>query len=382
MSEEFTEPDRRFMRLALRLARKGRGWTSPNPSVGAVVVNNGQVVGCGFSRPAGQRHAEFFALQEAGPRARGATLYSTLEPCCHIGRTPPCTEEIIEAGVKRVIASVLDPNPLVNGRGFERLRAAGIATASGLCSEDASRQMEDFLKFITTGLPFVTLKLATTLDGRIATRTGDSKWITSEASRRYVHQLRHEHDAVVVGINTLLVDDPELTARHRRKARNPCRVILDSQLRTPLSSKVLKDLDRSGAKTLVIGTRMANPQQADSLRAAGADVIFAPGRSKRVALPWLIRHLGQMGCTSILIEGGGEVAASALGAGLVDKVVWFIAAKIVGGKDAVPAVGGKGASRVSEAIGFKQWKTRRIGDDMVVEGYLKPAEGKAGRNPS
>lgn len=371
MSEsEFSASDRRFMRLALRVGRKGKGWTSPNPCVGAVVVSGGEVVGTGCSRAAGQRHAEYFALIEAGRKARGATLYTTLEPCCHFGRTPPCTEEIIEARIGRVVIALRDPNPLVNGGGLARLQEAGIHAKVGLCAEEAQREMQDFLKYITTGLPFVTLKLAMTLDGKIATSTGDSKWITGEAARRHAHRLRHEHDVVVVGVNTVLRDDPMLTVRHQRTGRNPHRIVLDSEARTPGDANVIRETGQAEGETIIVVSKRAPDSRTEALSRSGAKVVVAPTTQEGISLPWLMRFVGRKEWTSVLIEGGSELAASAVTSGIVDRVIFYVAPKLVGGRDAVPTIGGKGVSQIAKARAVRDWSVRRCGGDLIVEGYL------------
>jgi len=370
MQVTFSEKDRQFMLRALREARKGLGWTSPNPSVGAVVVRGEVVVGAGYTRPAGQRHAEYFALQQAGSLSRGATVYTTLEPCCYYGRTPPCTEELIKAGVKKVISALRDPNPRVNGEGFRQLQAAGVDTAVGLCAQEAARQMEGYLKHVAIGLPFVTLKMAMTLDGKIATRTGDSRWISGERARRYVHQLRHENDAVIVGINTVLRDDPLLTARHRARTHNPHRVVLDVHARMPVTARLLRESPASGGRTIVVVARHIEKSKVELLEEAGAEVWRSPLCRGLISLRWVLRQLAKIGCRNVLIEGGSEVAASAVESGVVDRIIFFVAPKLLGGREAVPVIGGIGVHSLHRAVPVSEWHTRRVGEDLMIEGRL------------
>ncbi|NCO33629.1 MAG: bifunctional diaminohydroxyphosphoribosylaminopyrimidine deaminase/5-amino-6-(5-phosphoribosylamino)uracil reductase RibD [Armatimonadetes bacterium] len=364
--------EREFMRRALREARKGLGWTSPNPCVGAVVVQNGEVVGAGYTRPAGERHAEYFALRQAGKGARGASVYTTLEPCCYYGRTPACTEELLASGVRKVVSGVRDPNPRVDGEGFRQLQRAGVETAVGLCAREATRQMEGYLKFVETGLPFVTLKMAMTLDGKIASPSGESKWISGESARRHVHQLRHENDAVIVGINTVLRDDPQLTARHRKRVRNPHRVVLDGRARTPVKSHLLRESLSCGGKTIIVVSRDANPRRVSELNQAGAEVWQAPLSRGGISLRWVLRRLGKMDCRGVIFEGGSEVAASALETGIVDRVLLFVAPKLLGGRDAIPVIGGRGLGSLGKAAVVREWTTRRMGEDLMIEGALSP----------
>ena len=338
-------PDEDYIKLAIGLARKGKGKTSPNPCVGAVVVKDGRIVGKGYHRKAGGPHAEVIALRQAGSRARGATLYVSLEPCSHYGRTPPCTDAVIASGVKRVVAAMKDPNPVNNGKGMSILKKAAIKTRLGVCEDEARRLNEIFIKYITTGMPFVAVKAAETLDGKIAARTGDSKWITSPAARRFVHGLRSEYDAVMVGANTAVKDDPMLTSRPGKNARQPARIILAGNKKIPRGSKIFK--------------------------VKGGDVIIAKSAKGKVALRPFFRRLAKEGITSILIEGGGETIASAIEAGLVDKIYMLIAPKIIGGRSAKSPVEGKGISRVTDAVTVNDMKTSSIGGDLLIEGYIK-----------
>jgi len=359
-----------FMEEALKLAEKGRGRTSPNPMVGSLVVRDGEVVGKGYHPGAGRPHAEIEALREAGEKSQGATLYVTLEPCCHYGRTPPCVGPIIQAGIRKVIVAMEDPNPKVRGKGIQELRAAGIEVRVGVLEKEARRLNEVFIKYITTGLPFVLCKMAMSLDGKIATASGESKYITHPQSREYVHRMRDELDAVMVGVNTILADDPLLTVRLKDPpGRNPHRVVVDSTLRIPLEARVL-DKDPV-ARTLIFTLESAPAEKKKYLEARGAEIFFArkDGRG-RVLLRSVLEQLGRMEISSLLIEGGAEVNASAFQEGLVDKVVCFIAPKIIGGHKAPTPVGGGGILSLREAITLHRLQVRMSGDDVVIEGYV------------
>ncbi|KKM12961.1 DeoR faimly transcriptional regulator [Clostridiales bacterium PH28_bin88] len=361
------------MRRALELAGKAMGWTSPNPMVGAVIVKEGRIVGEGYHQRAGTPHAEVHALRRAGEQARGATLYVTLEPCSHYGRTPPCTEAVIRAGITRVVAAMTDPNPLVAGRGLAALREAGIQVEVGLLGHEAARLNEVFVKYITTGLPWVVMKAAMTMDGRIATRTGHSRWVTGEESRLHVHRLRHRYDAIMVGIGTVLADNPLLTTRlPEHEGKQPLRVILDSRLRLPVDARVVRDTSDAG--TLVATTERHDPGKKAALEERGVEVAVIPGLGPRVDLPALMRLLGQRQITGILLEGGSEVNAAALAAGIVDKTLFFIAPKIVGGAGAPGPVGGKGVSTMEKAQRLKDVTVERFGPDLLVSGYLEKGE--------
>ncbi|MDI6709163.1 MAG: bifunctional diaminohydroxyphosphoribosylaminopyrimidine deaminase/5-amino-6-(5-phosphoribosylamino)uracil reductase RibD [Thermoanaerobacterales bacterium] len=361
--------DTEYMRMALELAARARGRTSPNPMVGAVVVHDGQIVGRGFHARAGLPHAEVEALREAGEAARGATLYVTLEPCCHHGRTGPCTEAVIASGVRRVVAGMRDPNPLVAGHGLARLREAGIEVTEGVLAEEAARLNEVFIKFITTRRPFVVVKAAVSLDGKIATHTGDARWVTSAAARSEGHRLRDTYDAILVGIGTVLADDPSLTTRlPEGGGRDPVRVILDSRARTPVAARVLRQ--ESAAPTVIAVTELSPPERRKALEAAGAEVWIC-GSDPQVDLDLLLARLAEREITSVLVEGGSSVNASFLEAGLVDKVVWFIAPKIIGGREAPGAVGGRGPARMAEAVELERVQWRPVGEDLCCEGYLK-----------
>lgn len=361
------------LRLALELAEIAEGDTSPNPLVGAVVVRDGKVVGRGYHRQCGGPHAEVFALDEAGDAARGATLYVTLEPCCHVGRTPPCTERILSAGIARVVAATEDPNPLVCGRGFAALQAAGVTVDVGLLRREAERQNEIFRTFITTGRPFVHLKLATSLDGRIATRTGVSQWITGEAAQRVAHRLRRRHAAIAVGIRTVLRDDPLLTVRHV-VGRTPVAVVIDRHGRLPSDARLLE----AGRSTIVAASSVP-PERLASLTAAGCHVLLLPADDGSVDLGALVEELGGRGFDSLLIEGGGETAAGFLAAGLVDRVTFFVAPLLIGGRDAVASIGGRGPAELADAIRLRDVTLTWAEEDLVYSGLVVRSQSLAGR---
>lgn len=366
-----TDTDIKYMKEALRLAKKGLGYTSPNPVVGAVVVKNDTVITRGYHMKAGAPHAEAIALKQAGKRAKGATLYTNLEPCCHYGSTPPCVEGIIEAGIRRVVIGMEDPNPIVKTRGIEILRKAGIEVTVGVLEDKCRRLNEIFVKYITTGIPFVILKAAISLDGKIATRTGDSRWISSKESRRVVHKLRHLVDATIVGIGTVIRDNPQLTIRMGIKnPLNPKRIIVDSLLKIPLKYYLVTQ--SAEVETYIATTALAPPERVQVLEEMGVKLIYANTKGQnKVELADLIKRLGQMNITSIMIEGGAEVNASAIEEGIVDKVLFFIAPKIIGGKSAPTAIGGRGIQRIADAVNISITKHRFINGDIIVEGYIE-----------
>ncbi|HEX3030816.1 MAG TPA: bifunctional diaminohydroxyphosphoribosylaminopyrimidine deaminase/5-amino-6-(5-phosphoribosylamino)uracil reductase RibD [Bacillota bacterium] len=362
--------DRQYMKQALELAAMARGRTSPNPMVGAVVVKDNNIVGTGYHQKAGTPHAEVHALKAAGKDARGATIYVTLEPCSHHGRTPPCVEAILRAGISRVVAAMTDPNPLVAGRGLEQLRQAGVEVISGVMEAEARQLNEKFLKYITTKRPFVLLKAAMTMDGKIATHTGDSRWVTGEEARGYVHQLRDEYDAIMVGIGTVLADDPALTTRRPGvEGRDPIRIILDSEGRLPLEARVLTQ--SSDAPTVVAVTDRAPLHKLGQLEAAGARILrIKKDPEGRVDLLDLMDQLGQREISSVMLEGGAVVNSAALAAGIVDKVAMFIAPKIVGGIDAASPVGGQGVELMNQALELLNPTVRQFGRDILIEGHI------------
>ena len=356
------------MKRALALAGKARGTTSPNPTVGAVVVRDGVLVGEGFTQPPGQDHAEVVALQQAGRSARDASLYVTLEPCCTYGRTPPCTRAIIAAGIGEVHVATTDPNPRVNGKGLSELEAAGIKVYRGEGEEEAAELYEAFARHVNTGLPFVTAKFAMSLDGKIATHTGDSKWVTGPPARGYAQEMRETCDAIMVGVNTVLLDNPRLTARDTDGdllPRQPLRVILDSKVRTPANARLLSE----PGLTLIAVTRSADGKIA-ALREAGAEVLQFPETKDGMVDPCaLLQALGARGVVSLLVEGGGTLLGSLFDLGMVDKVAAFIAPKIIGGISAPSPVGGNGSITMSQAIDIERAKVEQIGDDVLIIGY-------------
>ena len=362
--------DETCMRRALELARMASGRTSPNPMVGAVVVRDGRVVGEGYHRRAGTPHAEVLALQQAGPLARGATLFVNLEPCAHQGRTPPCTRAIIEAGVRRVVAAMVDPNPLVGGKGLEELRQAGIQVDVGVLEKESMRLNEAFAKFITTRRPFVSMKCALSLDGKAATRSGESQWISGDESRARGHELRDRYDAIMVGVGTVIRDDPLLTTRLRvGEGRDPLRIIVDSRCRTPLEARVIKH--RSRVPTVIATTEGSPRERREALRQSGAEVWVLRSRGERVDLQHLLEEMGKREIISVLLEGGPTLNAGALEAGIVDKLYFFIAPIIIGGREAPGPVGGEGAARLSAAARVTEVQVERLGEDLLVSGYLE-----------
>ncbi|MEJ2671274.1 MAG: bifunctional diaminohydroxyphosphoribosylaminopyrimidine deaminase/5-amino-6-(5-phosphoribosylamino)uracil reductase RibD [Deltaproteobacteria bacterium] len=357
------------MKLALRLAVKGAGWVSPNPMVGAVVVKDGQIVGRGYHRRAGLPHAEIEALQAAGAAARGADLYVTLEPCNHQGRTPPCTQAILTAGVRRVIIACLDPNPQVTGGGSEFLAAQGVDIIVGVLEAEARQVNEAWFHWVETGRPWVLAKAACSLDGKIATATGESQWLTGEAARVYGHRLRHRLDAILVGIGTVLADNPQLTVRlPRGRSRDPIRIVLDSRLRLPLDSRLVR-LD-SPAPTWVATTGQAPPETARALEDRGVQVMVLPAEAGRVSLPALLQLLGERQVQSLLVEGGAETLGAFFDQRLVQQFNFFYAPKILGGVKAPAMVGGQGITHLGEAHIARNLTFRRLGVDLLVSGYL------------
>lgn len=359
--------DEVYMRMALDLARKGKGWTTPNPLVGAVIVKGGRVIGQGYHQKYGQPHAEVNAIASAKEDVTGATLYVTLEPCSHFGKTPPCSDLLIDKNIKRVVVGTLDPNPLVAGKGIERLRSNGIEVVTGVLEEESQKLNEIFIKYIVTKEPFVVMKNAMSLDGKIATVTGESQWISGESSRKQVHSLRHELAGIMVGIETIIKDDPQLTSR-TLNSRNPIRIVVDSQLRIPIASKVLTQQDK--AKTIVATTRRANKEKLDTLKQMDIEVLVTKEKGGRVDLKELMKLLGAKGIDSILLEGGANLNFSALEEGIVDKIQSYIAPKIIGGKEAKTAVEGAGVHSLKNAFQIDRMTPVMVGEDLFVEGYI------------
>jgi len=363
--------DARYMDRALELARQGLGATSPNPMVSAVLVKDGKVVGEGFHLYSEVKHAETLALEQAGQDARGATLYVNLEPCCHTGRTPPCTEALVKAGVKRVVAGMADPNPLVAGSGFHILKEAGVEVETGVREAACRTLNEHFSRYVRSGRPFVTLKTAMTLDGKIAAGDGKGGWITGEMARAYVHQLRHAHDALLTGVGTVMADDPLLTDRSGRPRRRPLlRVVLDSPLRLPLDTKVVCGADND---LVVVCGANADPGRERAMACGRMSVLRAP--DTRPGIHWVLKELARREIQSVLIEAGALINGAALEADVIDKVVVFFAPKLLGGGDAVPSFGGRGLGSLGATRPVQVTTLQQIGEDILVEGYLHDVYG-------
>jgi len=362
------------MTTALRLAVKGRGTASPNPMVGAVVVKQGQVVGQGYHLRPGTPHAEILALRRAGTGARGATLYVTLEPCCHVKkRTPPCVPVILDSGVRRVVIAMQDPNPSVKGKGAAALRRAGLSVEVGVARSEAEELNKAYCHWIKTGRPYVTLKAGMTLDGKLATARGESRWITGELSRKEVHRLRRDTDSILVGVGTVLADDPSLTARTGARfdqlfPRQPLRIVIDSRLRTPIKARILTQ--QQAAKTIIATTSAASAARRSVFQRKGIEVLVLPSAQGHVSLPALIKELGRRGIASLLAEGGSEINAAMLKAKLVNHVRLYLAPILLGGQDAKGVVGGHGPARLAQALKLRQLSVRPLGGDVVMEGDL------------
>ncbi len=369
-------PDHEYMKTAIDLAERARGFTSPNPLVGALVVKKGSIVGRGWHRGPGLAHAEVEAIDDAGDEAKGADIYVTLEPCNHHGRTPPCTKKIIEAGINRVVVATEDPNPYVSGGGIAFLRDHGVQVDVGVCKDEAETLIEDFIWYVKNNRhPFVVLKCASTLDGRLATAIGDSRWITGPASRRYVHELRQACDGIMVGSGTLMADNPSLTVRlDTGEKKDPRRIILDSSLSINPDAGVFT-VD-SNSDTIIAASAGASSHKKNLLEKMGATVLAVPereypGKGKMLDLDNLVEQLGSMDIMSVLIEGGASVIGSALSSGIVNKVCFFIAPKILGGDDGVPVCRGKGPEKMKDALSLKRLSITRFEDDILFQGYLK-----------
>ena len=363
MSED---KERFYMNRALELASLGGGFVNPNPQVGAVIVKDGEIVGEGYHEKFGGPHAEVQALKDAGEFARGGTMYVTLEPCVHYGKTPPCTKKIIENGLSRVMVAIEDPNPRVSGKGVRRLREEGIEVSLGLMEEEASKVNEIYLHYVETGKPFVLLKLAMTLDGKIASREGDSRWISSKSSRELVHGLRARYSAVGVGVNTVMADDPRLNVR---KADGPdgARFVFDSGGNTPPGSRIL-NLKSSSPTVLVTGEGLSE-EKLKKFDKPGIEVWSVRSDQGKLEIDRMLDLMGERGYDSLLVEGGGEIAWSFLNRNLVDKIRFFYSPKIVGGREAVPAVGGKGKAKIKESLQVKELTTEMYGEDLSLVGY-------------
>lgn len=358
--------DEYFMNRAMQLALKARGKTTPNPMVGAVVVRKGCIVGEGFHERAGMAHAEIIALEKARGSAKGASLYVTLEPCTHFGRTPPCVNKIIQSGIKEVVIGMVDPNPINNGKGILSLKNNKIKVRTGILEDKLKNMNEAFIKYITRKLPFITVKIAQSLDGKIATRTGDSKWITSDKSRIFSHRIRRYYDGIMVGVNTVLRDNPKLNAWF--SSQQPVKIVVDSQLSTPENAHIFSE-----QSNIILVTLPAKPGLETENRqvlSQKARVLEVRERSGQINLRDMMRKLAALEITNILVEGGGTLIGSLFDEKLVDKVLFFVSPKIIGGKDALCSVMGKGINRVDEALRLKNVSMRRIGEDFLVEAYV------------
>ena len=373
-----TTTDEQYMEIAASMAEKGRGFVSPNPAVGAVVVADNSVVGIGWHKAVGLDHAEVMALQDAGKRARNATLYVTLEPCNHQGRTPPCTRAVIRAGIKRVVVGCRDPNPGVCGKGIETLQSSGIEVTTDVLKERTRELIEDFIWYVQTGTPFVTVKSASTLDGRIATATGESKWITNEQSRRYVHRLRHEADAILVGVGTVKADNPSLTARiDGMDTRDPIRVILDTRLSIDENARLLHQDSDAPALIVTAGDDHISARKKDRLEKEGVSIVDSGDGESRIDTVRLMKILGARGVTSLFVEGGAGVIGSFFRNSIVNKALFFKAPKILGGDDGVPVLRGRGAETMDGAMTLEHVKVSLFGDDVLISGYGKGMMPKA-----
>lgn len=356
-----------FMNLAMKLALRAKGMTSPNPLVGALVVKNNQIISRGFHKKAGSPHAEVIALDRAGKQAKGATLYVTLEPCTHYGRTPPCVDKIIGSGIKKVIIGMIDPNPKNSGKGIKILKQHGIKIEVGFLEDRLKNMNEVFIKYITKRLPFVMVKVAQSLDGKIATYHSDSQWITEERSREYSHRMRGYYDAIMVGVNTILRDNPRLDAL--RSSRQPIKIVVDSQLSTSCGANIF----RGEAKVIIatLATGVGQETENRDMLSKKTTILEIREKNGQVNLRDLLKKLASLEITSILVEGGGSLVGSLFDEALVDKVLFFIAPKIIGGRNAISSVMGKGISRIDEAIKLERLNLKRIGEDFLVEGYVK-----------
>lgn len=359
-----------YMELALALAKLAQGQVSPNPAVGAVVVKGDNILGQGYTQPPGFDHAEIVALKQAGLDARDSKLYVTLEPCCHFGRTPPCTRAIIAAGVSEVHFPIFDPNPLISGKGSKELQEANIKIKQGEHAREATLINEAYIKYISTGIPFVTAKFASSLDGKIATRSGDSKWVTGEAARRQVQRLRYISDAVMTGANTVIIDDPHLTIRLFDKGgttrRQPLRIVIDGNGRTPPTAQIFKEQ----GDTLLVTDEELPSNLKRPLKNVGAELLELPSQAGEIDLKALLKVLGERQITSVLVEGGGILLGSLFDAGLVDKVVAFLAPIIIGGEEARPSVAGHGIDKIADSLKLQQVEVERVGEDIMVTGYV------------
>lgn len=360
--------DEKYMKLAIELSKKGKGKVNPNPLVGAVIVKNEKIIGQGYHKRYGGNHAEVEAINNSSESVEGSTIYITLEPCFHYGKTPPCVEKLISSKFSKVVIGSLDPNPLVSGKSINKLKEAGIEVKVGVLEEECLKLNEIFMKYIKTKIPYVVLKSAVSLDGKIATRTGESKWITGDASRVKVHELRNELSGIMAGINTVLKDDPSLTC-NIKGARNPIRIIVDSNLKIPLDSKILKTAKTF--KTIIATTNKSDLNKKSLIEELGGEVLIVKSLDNKVDLNTLMIKLGKLKIDSVLLEGGGELNYSALKAGVVDKVMIFIAPKIIGGRDSKTSIEGEGIGILNECYKITNLKTKSLGEDILLTGYIR-----------
>jgi diaminohydroxyphosphoribosylaminopyrimidine deaminase/5-amino-6-(5-phosphoribosylamino)uracil reductase len=357
----------KYMQIAINLSKKGIGYVNPNPLVGAVIVKDGIIIGQGYHEKVGHNHAEINALENCEEEVKGATMYVTLEPCSHYGKTPPCVKAIIKSGIKHVVVGMKAPNPLVAGQGIEILRENNIAVICGICQQEIQELNKIFNQYITTKKPYCTMKTAMTLDGKIATVTGDSRWVTSEKSREYVHEMRHHVAAIMVGIGTVIADNPSLTTRlTNRIGVNPIRIIVDTKCRIPIQAKVLSQEGR----TIIATTNDAPTDKIESLEKMGTTVLTIDKKDNRVDISKLITILGEMGIDSILLEGGSQLNYSCLEAGIIDEVYSFIAPKLIGGQQAITPIGGKGILQMKNAYTLEDMQLEKIGDDILIRGKV------------
>lgn len=355
------------MKLAFQMAEKGRGFTSPNPPVGAILVKNGKIISEGFHSKFGGPHAEMIALKKLKGSAPGATLYVSLEPCSTYGKTPPCTQSILKSALRHVVIGTLDPNPIHHGKGVRILKEKGISVEVGICEKQARELIEPFAKWVTRGIPFCTIKSAASLDGKIATALGESKWITSPKARKLGYELRKKNDAVMIGVNTLLKDDPQLTT-HQKKGYRPIKIIVDSRARTPLDAQVIRS---DPENTVIATTEQAVCCKVTAFRKAGVHVLQLPSKKRKVDLEKLFRELGKMGICSVLVEGGGELSASILEEGLADRIFFFYAPILIGGRDAPTFFEGRGVEKLSKAIRISDLQVHEMGQEILVQGRVK-----------
>ncbi|MCT4542226.1 MAG: bifunctional diaminohydroxyphosphoribosylaminopyrimidine deaminase/5-amino-6-(5-phosphoribosylamino)uracil reductase RibD [Vallitalea sp.] len=356
-----------YMNKAIELSKKGIGFVNPNPLVGAIIVKKGKIIGEGYHKKYGHNHAEINALNSCRESLKGATMYVSLEPCCHYGKTPPCVEAIIESGIEEVVIGMKDPNPLVAGKGINYLIQNGIKVTYGILEEDIKKLNKIFIKYITTNKPYCILKTAMTLDGKIATVSGDSKWISNEKSREYVHKIRHQVSSIMVGIGTIIADNPSLTTRlNNNEGVNPTRIIVDTKCRIPLDAKVISEK----GNTIIATTDDAPLEKRKELERKGVCIQLINKKDGKVDLEKLVCKLGEMGIDSILLEGGSELNYSALNTGIVDEVIAFIAPKIIGGKEAKTPIGGEGISKMNNAFLLDDIEFKKVGEDLMIKGKV------------